>query len=201
MFVSYFGTGVLLAILFVSARSYDHRDKHYAAGKTGRIDTPASFAWVYRYVQVTTAVFGLLAFTVEHPLFQLHRNPSLVVVGSLLALGGLWVFVSAKSTLGRHYSPCFDSYLPDLVVREGLYRSIRHPIYTGNFVILAGLTVATGSPWIALNLLLVVIYYNISARTEESVLAAQFDEYPEYLRASGRFFPRLRLQARPGRAG
>ncbi len=196
MFASYIGAAVLLTILIVSARSYDHRGRHYAADKTGRIETPASFAWVYRYVQLTTAVLGLLAFTVAHPALQLYHNPYLTITGSLVALSGLWVFCRAKSTLGRQYSPCFDSFMPQTVVREGLYKSIRHPIYTGNFVILAGLTVASGSPWLALNFVLVAAYYNASARTEESALATRFPEYREYLQESGRFLPRVSLSAR-----
>ena len=156
----------------------------------GNIVTSYSgFAWVYRFVQGSTAIFGLLAFLVESPFLQLHRNPAGILIGCATALLGLGIFRSAKTTLGRHYSPCFDSFLPRDVQLDGIYRRVRHPIYTGNIVILLGLTLATGSPALAINLFLVTVYYSLSARREEAALAERFPEYREYVGRSGRFVP------------
>ena len=124
---------------------------------------------VYRFIQLSTALVGMGSFLFDHPaLLEVHDAPSLVLAGSLVSLIGLAVFVAAKSALGAHYSPCFDSYVPNAIVRDGIYRQIRHPIYTGNFLVLGGLAVATGSAWIALNFVLLLAYYNVAARTEES---------------------------------
>jgi len=191
-----FGALVLFVVLLVSAVSYDHRCRRYAAGKRQRIESPRNFAWVYRYLQLSTALFGFAAFFIVHPaVLQVHHEPSLVIAGSLVALAGLGLFVVAKRTLGTQYSPCFDSYIPNAVVQKGVYCFIRHPIYTGNLVIGGGLTVATGSLWIALNLVLLAIYYVGSARKEEAALTGQFAEYRSYLERSGRFLPRLRSAA------
>ena len=189
---NYFAAAPLLLIVSISARTYDHRDRRYAKDKNERIESPSSFVFVYRLIQATTLLFGLGSMLTDHwLLFELHDDAALAVAGSLLALTGFAVFLSAKSTLGRHYSPCFDSFVPNQVVREGVYARVRHPIYTANFLIVGGIAVASGSLWLALNLALLVVYYTLSAMKEETALADQFPEYRTHMRCTGRFFPRF----------
>lgn len=198
MTANYFAAATLLFIVWVSAHVYDHKDRRYAKGKKERIESPDSFALVYRFIQVTTVLFGAGSFLFDHwVLLELHDHAALVVAGSLVALLGFAVFLAAKSALGRHYSPCFDSFVPNAVVREGVYRLVRHPIYTANFLIVGGLALASGSLWLVVDLVLLVVYYNLSASKEEAALAAQFPEYREHLKHSGRFFPRV-FAARTG---
>ena len=52
------------------------------------------------------------------------------------------LFLSAKVTLGRNYSPCYDSYLPQDIIRTGLYNYVRHPIYLSNILLLIGVFIS-----------------------------------------------------------
>lgn len=190
MIVNYFAAATLLLIVGISAYVYNHRGRRYAMGKSEQIDSPGGFAMVYRFIQLTTVVFGVGSFLFDHALLlEVHNHPALVIAGSVVALVGLAVFLAAKAALGRHYSPCFDSFVPSAVVREGVYRCVRHPIYTSNYLVVGGLALASGSLWLAFDLLLLVIYYNIAARKEENALADRFAEYRDHLRHTGRFFP------------
>ena len=188
---SVIGSAVILTIIAVSAAAYDHAGRRYASGKAEAIDSPKSFGLVYRYIQASTLVMGLTAFWVEHPVvLAMPVDLLCVLLGSGVALAGLSLFVVAKATLGRHYSPCFDSLVPDGIVDVGVYRHVRHPIYTANFLIVGGLLVSTASLWLALNLGLLAVYYTRAAVTEEKALAARFEEYRGYMQRSGRFWPR-----------
>lgn len=182
---------VVLAITIGSRLLYDHRDRHYAAGKQQRAPFADSFRYVYGWVRWSTPVVGIGALLSEHPAWLVvHGHPVAMWFGLAIASAAFGLFVWSKRTLGRHYSPCYDVWIPTQVVRTGPYAHVRHPIYTANLGILAGLAIGTGSLWLLVNLVLVGAFYVPSARREELALAACHDDYADYMRHSGRFWPR-----------
>ncbi len=72
---------------------------------------------------------------------------------------------------------------------RGLYRFVRHPIYS------LGLVIIWLFPWMTTNLLALIIsstlYIVVGAHFEEKKLRLQFPEYAEYQRRVPMFFPRL----------
>jgi protein-S-isoprenylcysteine O-methyltransferase Ste14 len=105
---------------------------------------------------------------------------------------GYFVFASGKSTLAKEYSPCFDSYIPKTVIREGVYKYIRHPIYTGNLISFFGLFISNGSLWNLLNLFVLIYFYIDTTHQEEKALSNKFKDYSEYCKSTGKFFPKLK---------
>lgn len=97
-----------------------------------------------------------------------------------LAAVGLLGFVWAMASLGGAYSPCYDSSVPDAVVKTGPYRFVRHPIYLCNGLQLGGVAVAVGSPWLYAAAAVVACYYITSARQEERLLSAELPGYSAY---------------------
>jgi protein-S-isoprenylcysteine O-methyltransferase Ste14 len=84
------------------------------------------------------------------------------------------------------------------LVTTGLYRWVRHPQYSGLFIISLGLllqwpTLATLLTWPVL-----LVMYGRLARREEADAERQFDDaYRAYAATVPRFVPRLRLGPRP----
>lgn len=77
------------------------------------------------------------------------------------------------------------------LVRSGFFRFVRHPIYTGNFIMLLGaLILHLGVKSVLFYIALVVGHY-IRARLEERKLTEVYPEYEEYRRTTGMFLPRL----------
>ncbi|MEQ8763132.1 MAG: isoprenylcysteine carboxylmethyltransferase family protein [Planctomycetota bacterium] len=182
---------ILAIILVVSARAYRHADRRYEDGKSERIASPCHFSWVYRWIQASTLIGGFSAYLTSWPiLLEVHESRALLWAGQLVMLLGLWLFVFSKRTLGAEYSPCFDSWVSQRIVRSGPYAKIRHPIYTANLMILGGLFLATGSVWLGLNALVLFAYYLVAARREESALGKRYPEYAAYRREAGQFLPR-----------
>jgi len=79
------------------------------------------------------------------------------------------------------------------LVREGLYRFIRHPQYAGLLLISLGMLFEWATiPLLILWPILIRQYYRL-ARREESELAERFaDTWTEYSRRTGMFIPRFR---------
>ena len=75
------------------------------------------------------------------------------------------------------------------LIRDGPYRVVRHPIYSGLLVALIGSALASGSGWL-LAILGGGAYFVLSLRVEEADMVTSFpDEYPEYIRHTKRLIP------------
>lgn len=188
------GATVILALGIASARLYepDHRSKQYREGRVGQIASPRGFQTVYHWIRFSTVVGGIGALMSTQPVWlAVHHEPWLMYLGLLIAIAGFALFVAAKRTLGRQYSPCFDAWLPTQIVSEGVYARVRHPIYTANLMTLFGLAFASGSAWVALNFVVLASFYRRSAVVEEAALASALPGYRQYLQRTGRFAPRF----------
>jgi protein-S-isoprenylcysteine O-methyltransferase Ste14 len=107
------------------------------------------------------------------------------------ALAGLLVMAVAATALGRGLTA---TPLPNQHARlrtGGLYRYVRHPIYSGLLLFAVSRTLTSGNPWVATACALLVLLINVKARWEERLLAERFPEYPAYARHTARFIPGL----------
>jgi protein-S-isoprenylcysteine O-methyltransferase Ste14 len=73
--------------------------------------------------------------------------------------------------------------------RNGLYRFVRHPMYTGVMSMALGSALATVSLARALSATALVVLFNVKARFEERSLSAHFAEYVDYAATTPRFLP------------
>ena len=77
------------------------------------------------------------------------------------------------------------------LITSGPYGYIRHPSYTGYFLMFVGLFLTWFNLIAAIPLLGIPGYVSI-AKKEESMLELRFGSaYTEYQRRTGRFFPKL----------
>jgi protein-S-isoprenylcysteine O-methyltransferase Ste14 len=116
-------------------------------------------------------------------------------LGAGLAIGGLaltiWSWVSLPSVGTGHY------LLEDQpLITRGAYGLVRHPIYTGAFLIWFGLAAAYASELVLLLTLLYVIpAYVVNIQGEEQMMLSHYrDEYRDYQRHVGAFVPRIRVK-------
>ncbi|HEY3444098.1 MAG TPA: methyltransferase [Paludibaculum sp.] len=113
------------------------------------------------------------------------------VAGALLLTLGLAVAVAARVQLGRNWSNVESAtVLPgQQLVSAGQYRHIRHPIYIGDILLVAGYEMALNS-WLWLMVIPLTVFVWRKAAQEEALLESGLDGYAGYLKTSGRFFPR-----------
>jgi protein-S-isoprenylcysteine O-methyltransferase Ste14 len=119
-------------------------------------------------------------------------GPSLRTAGLVLRLVGAALVIAGVRRLGRgatvHPQPGTAAQLQT----EGVYRYVRHPIYSGVLLFGVAIVLTSGSVihvllWVAL-----VGVLMIKSRFEEELLCQAFPDYPTYAQRTGRLFPKLR---------
>lgn len=111
--------------------------------------------------------------------------------GAALIAVGLVVRWTAIRTLGRFFTVKVTLREGHRVIKDGLYRHIRHPSYTGVLLSIVGLAISFAS-WATLVVIVVPVFSAIAYRihVEEAALVAGLgDEYREYQRTTARLVP------------
>lgn len=108
---------------------------------------------------------------------------ALIAIG--LAIAGL-----ASLGLGSALTPTPVPNEAGELATTGLYRRVRHPIYTGVLTAVIGLTIRSGN-WVTIVVAVVaIVFFNVKARWEERRLAARYPGYDAYAQSTPRFLPR-----------
>ena len=78
------------------------------------------------------------------------------------------------------------------MIQTGVFRLVRHPIYTGALLFYLGAVLTTMSIASAAFWLLILGFYVYISRYEERILAEQFgQDYLNYKKKTGMLFPKL----------
>jgi len=85
------------------------------------------------------------------------------------------------------------------LINWGPFSLVRNPIYIANATIFAGFSILSGLLWMFPVVLVAFwFWYDAVVRREEAFLGTTFPvEYPEYLRTTGRWIPKLHFRNRP----
>ena len=123
-----------------------------------------------------------------------HINLDFYLLNSLalvLMLGGIVLRAIAIFTLGRFFTTNVAVQPGHRVIRQGPYRWMRHPSYTGGLITFFGLGLAFAN-WLSLAVLmvLIVVVYVYRMNIEEKALIASLgEEYLEYCQHTKRLIP------------
>ena len=113
-------------------------------------------------------------------------SSALHLASLLLAIAGTGFAICAVLVLGRSIS-----ILPEArrLVTRGPYALVRHPLYLGEIVALAGVALQYLSAWALLLLGLVSAFQLLRMKYEERVLFQIFPEYGDYMARTARLVP------------
>ena len=120
----------------------------------------------------------------------LSESTPLRITGALIYSLGWIVAVLGRVQLGDNWSNIETATVltEQRVVCRGLYRFIRHPIYSGDLLLLIGLELACNS-WLVLGAVALAPIVMSQAVREESLLRERLPGYPDYCRTTKRFVP------------
>ena len=114
-------------------------------------------------------------------------------LGALAMAAGLWLFWRSHVDLGENWSVTLEIDAQHRLVTRGVYRFVRHPMYTSFFVSGIGQALLLAN-WIAGPAALVAVALLVGVRVpnEEAMMISVFgDEYRDYMRRTGGVVPRL----------
>ena len=113
-------------------------------------------------------------------------------VGVLVVLADVPLLAWIHRTLGKQYSPCLRIKESHSLITVGPYARVRHPMYTVLTGFSLGISLVTANLLIICFAILLIILFPFIARKEEQMMLQEFgDEYREYMKRSGRFFPKM----------
>jgi protein-S-isoprenylcysteine O-methyltransferase Ste14 len=111
--------------------------------------------------------------------------------GIALMIGGIFLRQWSITILGRFFSMMVSVQEGQSIIREGQYRFIRHPSYTGALLTLTGIGLAIQS-WGALLVLILIfcIVYGYRIHIEEKALIMHIgEEYIAYIKTTKMLIP------------
>lgn len=113
-------------------------------------------------------------------------------IGLALALAGLALAVWARVSLGQYWSDKIVLKVDHQLVRSGPYARMRHPIYSGVLLGVAGSSLVVDEWRGLLALLLLLTNYTVKAKREDKILAESFPEqFTDHKRNAGFLLPRF----------
>jgi protein-S-isoprenylcysteine O-methyltransferase Ste14 len=151
--------------------------------------------WLLRWVVMAVA-FELL-FGSGGNLDVLNRrfvpySPNIRGVGAALTCVGVAFSIWARQHIGRYWSSTVSLRADHQLIRTGPYARIRHPIYTGMLLALAGTVLANGHDGAIAAFAMLLVGFSWKAVQEEHLLAREFGPaFEDHKRLTGFFLPRF----------
>jgi len=120
-------------------------------------------------------------------------NILLIFIGLVILIFGTFVNCVSRLSLGKNWANQIKIYEDQTLVNKGFYKLIRHPLYASLiWMFYAGGLVFSNYILLILNTVIFIPFMYYRAKQEETLLLSSYNEYNEYQKKIGMFFPRIR---------
>ena len=150
----------------------------------------------YRILFNVIAIAGLLIMiniTLSDKKLLFDTNSAINVISHFLFFSGLIVLGIASNSFDlKEFFGLNKQQMnaKNKLVTKGIYKYVRHPLYTGTILVTAGCFLNLPTLSVLVFLILTFIYIEIGSRLEEQKLKEEFgNEYIEYCKTVKRYFP------------
>lgn len=118
-------------------------------------------------------------------------QPGTFLIGLVIALFGIALRWAAILTLGAYFTGAVIIQADHVLIQHGPYRWVRHPSYTGAFLLAIGMGLMIGN-WISLFVIVLGLFFSLLRRipVEEQALQ-EIPGYADYMRRTRRMIPFL----------
>ena len=144
-----------------------------------------TLVWIGFLVPLIWVLVGVFAFA------DYALRPWPFAVGVLCLVAGLWLFHRSHSDLGKYWSITLETREEHRLITQGVYRDIRHPMYTALFLYSIGQLLVVPN-WVVGSSYLVTfgILFAFRLDAEEKMMLDAFgDEYAAYMARTKRLIP------------
>ncbi|MBA4240585.1 MAG: isoprenylcysteine carboxylmethyltransferase family protein [Sphingobacteriaceae bacterium] len=137
---------------------------------------------------VTIQFILLTIFYIPFISYVFQTPPIIKYVGAIVSILGFLIVVIAILQLNKNLTPFPTPKENGVLINTGLYKYVRHPIYSGIFLAAIGIAFYMGSYWqLAISFILLILFY-YKSKYEESLLIEKYQEYENYIKVTRRFF-------------
>lgn len=125
--------------------------------------------------------------------FSMHVPDSVRLLFLVIGFFNVWFFAKIHADLGKNWSPVLEIKQDHTLVKSGIYKKIRHPMYAHIWLWVLGQGFILDN-WV------VFVYgvaawgllYYLRVPKEEEMLINRFgNEYREYMETTGRIIPKI----------
>jgi len=121
----------------------------------------------------------------------LFESDAASIAGDVLALAGLLLMAAAFVSLRKVIQIVPEPRADGQLITGGVYRRLRHPIYSGIVLIILGLFLREPAIGVAICGAAVTLFLVIKSRFEERLLAGRYPDYAEYRKHTWGVLPGL----------
>jgi protein-S-isoprenylcysteine O-methyltransferase Ste14 len=120
------------------------------------------------------------------------QSSVIAAIGLVLTAAGVGLAIWARWHLGKNWSGSVTIHSEHELIRTGPYKTMRHPIYTGILLAMAGTAVVLGEVRGVIAFGLTFFTFWWKARKEEAWLAQEFGAgFEAHTKHTGMFLPRM----------
>jgi protein-S-isoprenylcysteine O-methyltransferase Ste14 len=142
--------------------------------------------WITIIVSISLGVFIEI-----HSPAPIARSNYIRYLGLLVIICGMIIRFSAIRTLGKFFTVDLAINKEHRLIRNGLYKYVRHPSYTGSLLSFLGLGLSLNN-WISLVVIFIPVLLSFIYRIniEEKLLLANIGlKYEDYMKQTKRLIP------------
>ena len=177
VFIAVFITATMVPSIYLAVKNPAALRRRLKAGPTAETRPVQRFAIVGTAVSVV-AVLVLSA--LDHRFGWSQVPTSVIVVGLVLVAVGL-VFAQLVVIQNNYAAATITVEAEQKVVSTGLYGVVRHPMYVGALIMMAGTPLALDSYWGLVAIIPGLAVLALRILDEENMLTDELDGYREYL--------------------
>lgn len=176
------------------SRQYKKPEDEQQKGKRQR------FGWAE--IILSIGILGMLISMVLYliippwiPWFPLPIPSILRWIGVSLGFSVIPFLIWIHRTLGQYYSAVLEIKEKHTLITIGPYARIRHPMYTVFILYTFSILLLAANLLVTIfTLMIISMFYPVSKKEEQMLIGEFSDQYREYMKRTGRFFPRIRQQ-------
>lgn len=176
VFIAVFIVGTMLPTLYLAVRYPDALQRRMKSGPWS--ETRLAQRLITIGLLLTVVSLGVVS-ALDHRFGWSTVPTVIVVICNVLVLAGL--LLAEVVIIQNNYAAATITVEADQpVVSTGLYGLVRHPMYVGALIMMAGMPLALGSYWGLLTLIPGILVFVARITDEEKALRQELDGYLAY---------------------